>query len=168
MENKKMKPKYLSSLIEESYSSFARMKSGIRTTGLVAIVGAMLGVGVYGCKKEEPKKEETSSPKSVSLKEELYEQTKIAFVSNRDGNFEIYVMNADGSKQKRLTNNPGFDGVPSWSPDGKEIAFASDRDRNHEIYVMNADGSAQKRLTSHRAIKAKHINHGKEDPKHNS
>src|SRR5216117_1165506 len=43
---------------------------------------------------------------------------KIAFTSDRDGNPEIYVMNADGTEQVRLTNNPGLDDFPTWSPDG--------------------------------------------------
>jgi hypothetical protein len=77
---------------------------------------------------------------------------KIAFDSLRDGNYEIYVMNVDGSGIKRLTNSPAHDGVPSWSPDGKKIAFSSDRDGNDEIYVMNADGSDQKRLTNNPAV----------------
>ncbi len=41
---------------------------------------------------------------------------KIAFASNRDGNFEIYVMNADGSDQTNLTNDPEYDWAPAWSP----------------------------------------------------
>jgi len=41
---------------------------------------------------------------------------KIAFESNRDGNYEIYVMNADGSGQTNLTDNPASDGIPGWSP----------------------------------------------------
>src|SRR5919112_1705539 len=75
---------------------------------------------------------------------------QIAFVSLRDGNDEIYVMNADGSDQTNLSNNDANDFNPSWSPDGERIAFSSDRDENatHEIYVMNAeDGSEQTRLT---------------------
>ncbi len=96
---------------------------------------------------QEPEKD-TTPKKSVSLQEELYKQTKIAFSSNRDGNYEIYVMNADGSEQKRLTNNPAADGLPSWSPDGKKIAFQSTRDGNGDIYIMNADGREQKRLTN--------------------
>ena len=76
--------------------------------------------------------------------------TLIAFVSNRDGNNEIYVMNPDGSGQKRLTNHAANDEHPSLSPDGRRIAFASDRDGNSNIWVMNADGSgAPERLTSH-------------------
>ncbi len=72
---------------------------------------------------------------------------KIAFASNRDGNFEIYVLNADGG-QTRLTHNSNFDSEPRWSPDGTKIAFESDRDGNSEIYVMNPDGSGQTRVTS--------------------
>jgi hypothetical protein len=75
-------------------------------------------------------------------------QEKIAFASNRDGNTEIYVMNADGSNQVNLTNNAGNDFNPAFSPDGSKIAFASDRDGNQEIYVMNADGSNQVNLTN--------------------
>ena len=73
---------------------------------------------------------------------------RITFVSGRDGNAEIYVMNADGSSQTRLTNDPEWESSPSWSPDGSLIAFESSRDGNAEIYVMNADGSGQIRLTN--------------------
>src|SRR5660398_29019 len=77
---------------------------------------------------------------------------KIAFVSQRDGNDEIYTMNADGSNVHRLTfdpiGSPKNDLGPVWSPDGTRIAFVSNRDGNYEIYVMNADGSNQQRLTS--------------------
>ena len=76
-------------------------------------------------------------------------QAQIAFVSERDGNFEIYVMNTDGKNQRRLTNNPLEDRDPSWSPDGKQIAFSSRRDGNFEIYVMDANGGNQRNLTNH-------------------
>ena len=72
----------------------------------------------------------------------------IAFASNRDGNLEIYAINADGTGQVRLTNNPAIDGRPSWSPDSKYIAFTSNRDGNFQIYVMRADGTSLKRLTN--------------------
>jgi Tol biopolymer transport system component len=77
---------------------------------------------------------------------------KIAFVTNRDGNAEIYIMNADGSDQMRLTENSVSDLLPSWSPDGSKIVFDSDRDGNREIYIMNADGSGQTRLTNDPAV----------------
>jgi len=76
---------------------------------------------------------------------------KIAFASDRDGNNEIYVMNADGSNQTNLTNNPAWDNEPCFSPDGTKIAFKSYSDEIFgisKIYVMNADGSNQTRLTN--------------------
>jgi len=73
--------------------------------------------------------------------------TKIAFVTGRDGNREIYLMNPDGSGQVNLTNSPAFESTPVWSPDGSRIAFVSDRDGNLEIYAMNTDGSGQVNLT---------------------
>ena len=66
---------------------------------------------------------------------------RIAFVSGRDGNPEIYAMNADCSGVERLTDSDGTDSGaenPVWSPDGQRIAFVS---RGWEIYAMNADGS---------------------------
>ena len=74
-------------------------------------------------------------------------QAQIAFVSDRDGNFEIYVMSINGKNQRRLTKSRGGDWTPSWSPDGKRIVFSSGRDGNREIYVMDADGGNQQRLT---------------------
>lgn len=63
---------------------------------------------------------------------------RIVFHSERDGNWEIYVLNADGS-QVNLTNNPGNDWHPAWSPNGRRIAFQSARDGNWEIYVLNVE-----------------------------
>jgi Tol biopolymer transport system component len=78
---------------------------------------------------------------------------KIAFISDRDGNVEVYIMNADGANQTNLTNNPANDFSPSWSPDGTELVFISTRDdSNGEIYKMKADGSDVTRLTSNSAI----------------
>jgi TolB protein len=96
--------------------------------------------------------------------------TKIAFMSQQPGahgsdpNYDIFVMNADGSGLKQLTDAPGEDGFPSWSPDGTKIAYSSTRDDcsnstaadcrttgdigpYQTIYVMNADGSDQHRLS---------------------
>jgi len=73
---------------------------------------------------------------------------KIAFESDRSGNFEIYIMDTDGSHIRQLTFDTAFDGTPAWSPDGKRITFASERDNDPEIYIMNADGSDQKRITN--------------------
>jgi Tol biopolymer transport system component len=74
---------------------------------------------------------------------------QIAFGSSRDGDFEIYVMNADGSQPRRLTESPGIDMRPAWSSDGRQLAFTSLRDGNYEIYTINADGSGLRRMTNH-------------------
>jgi fibronectin type 3 domain-containing protein len=74
--------------------------------------------------------------------------TKIAFVSSRDGNNEIYIMNSDGTNQTRLTNNSADDRYPCFSPDGTKIAFQSNRDGYFGIYVMNIDGTGVTRLTN--------------------
>jgi Tol biopolymer transport system component len=71
---------------------------------------------------------------------------RIAFVSDRDGNNEIYVMNADGTGLTRLTDAGA--GYPAWSPDGSRIAFTSARDGHPNIYVMNADGTGVTQLTT--------------------
>ena len=85
---------------------------------------------------------------AVALAQSSGVQGKIAFTSNRDGNDEIYVMNADGTGVTRLTDNPASDQQPAWSPDGSRIAFTSTRDGNFDIYVMNADGTGVTRLTT--------------------
>jgi hypothetical protein len=101
------------------------------------IVFALLAALVYGVNVQQ---------------QQAAQAGRIAFASNRDGNFEIYVMNADGSGVTRLTNNPANDWQPSWSPDGRRIAFVSDRNGNPKIYVMNADGSGQTNLTNNPGI----------------
>jgi TolB protein len=84
--------------------------------------------------------------------------TKIAFTSNRTGDFEIFVMNADGTNPLNLSNDPGRSNFgPAWSPDGSRIAFTSNPGAtvgtggDDEIFVMNTDGSSLVNLTNHTA-----------------
>lgn len=74
---------------------------------------------------------------------------QIAFASSMHGDFEIYVMDADGANLRRLTRSPGLDIRPAWSPDGTCIAFTSNRDGRYEIYVMDRDGGGTRRVTDH-------------------
>ncbi len=75
------------------------------------------------------------------------EAGRIVFVSDKDGNPEIYSINTDGVDPDRLTNNTADDHSPQWSPDGSQIAFVSTRDGNPEIYIMNANGTGITRIT---------------------
>ncbi|MDA1191559.1 MAG: hypothetical protein O3A46_07745 [Candidatus Poribacteria bacterium] len=71
---------------------------------------------------------------------------RLAYVSDRDGNFEISVLDERG--QTRLTDHPARDVAPAWSPDGSKIAFVSDRSGRSELFVMNADGSDVAQITT--------------------
>jgi dipeptidyl aminopeptidase/acylaminoacyl peptidase len=64
-------------------------------------------------------------------------------------NWEIYVINADGTNHVRLTHHSSLDRWPCWSPDGTKIAFASTRDGDSDIYMMNSDGTGVVNLTNH-------------------
>jgi Tol biopolymer transport system component len=74
--------------------------------------------------------------------------SKIAFSSLREGNWELYVMDADGSNQKNISLHTARDLPVVWSPDGRKIAFQSNRTGAGDIYVMNSDGSGLTRLTT--------------------
>ena len=109
------------------------------------IAGCLLFAGLCVCATNE----------ELLLKNALASNTgRIVFTSFRDGNPEIYVMDADGGNQENLTNHPAFDGAPDWSPDGTKIAFDSNRDGGpSQIYVMDADGKNVFRLTEGRGQK---------------
>jgi len=83
-------------------------------TKLVPLLTVFLGLSLSACTSATP-------------------TGKIAFSSNRDGNAEIYVMNADGTDLMRMTHDPAPDTNPVWSPDGTRFAYNRD---NNEIFVM--------------------------------
>jgi tetratricopeptide (TPR) repeat protein len=71
---------------------------------------------------------------------------KIAFMSDRDGNWEIYVINVDGSGLLRLTDNASDDGLPAWSPDGNFIAYMSNRGGSWALHAIRPDGADDQKL----------------------
>lgn len=73
---------------------------------------------------------------------------RVAFVSHRTKNNDIWLMDADGARQTQLTTDPKDDVNPAFSPDGSKIVFASKRAGSFDIWVMNADGTGQRQLTT--------------------
>ena len=83
---------------------------------------------------------------STSVRAKAPTTEKIVFMSKRDGNAEIYIMNPDGSEQINLTQHPAADYNPAWSPNGKHILFSSDRDGIFDLYLMDVDGTNVRRI----------------------
>jgi Tol biopolymer transport system component len=76
---------------------------------------------------------------------------RILFTSYRDGNPEVYLVRADGTRLRRLTRQPGEDYAADFSPDGRKILFSSDRTGLRQVYVMKLDGSERRNLTRSRS-----------------
>jgi TolB protein len=66
---------------------------------------------------------------------------QIVYMSERDGNRDLYIMDLEGNDIRRLTAEPTYDYEPAWSPDGEQIVFVSRRTGDSEIYIMDADGT---------------------------
>lgn len=116
-----------------------------------------------GCKLESPRNEcwgtglvIMSAEPGVQTPQELTSElgdtapaaygNRIAFMSDRDGDWELYAVNADGSDLQQLTENSVHDGLPTWSPDGEAIAFVSDQGGRWAIWAISPDGSNRRKL----------------------
>jgi TolB protein len=95
---------------------------------------------------------ETPQPGGVTSTPQPYAQGRIAFASNRDGDFEIYVLDLRTGTLAQLTDNDRSDHAPAWSPDGTRIVFVSDRDGDDDLWVMGTDGMDQVQLTGSTAM----------------
>ena len=73
--------------------------------------------------------------------------SRIVYASNRDGNYELYVVDADGQNPERVTMTTANEAEPNWTPDGQQIVYQSDASGGLQIWIMNADGSNQRALT---------------------
>jgi len=73
--------------------------------------------------------------------------TQIVYMSERNKNRDLYIMDLEGNDIVRLTDDPTYDYEPAWSPDGSQIVFVSRRTGDSEIYIMDADGKNVVQLT---------------------
>jgi Tol biopolymer transport system component len=88
-----------------------------------------------------------------STAQTFHRNGKIAFTSDRDGNFEIHTINPDGSDLVRLTNSAEAESYPTWSPDGRMIAFISQTPAGaRAIFRMNEDGTNKVQITTTRSL----------------
>ena len=136
--------------------------------GLLAALAAALLMAVLGCTTAATGQAERNlvtevptqvAPTAITNNEAADrrlswspDSRRIAFQSNQDGDWDIYVVNADGSEVTQITKNFDEDATAVWSPDGDRIAFVSDRNDDargtYDIYVTNTDGSEIVQLTS--------------------
>ena len=118
------------------------LKDGrILYSGCVGQDCGLFAVNADGANPQQITKDSTDSAPAVSP-----DGSRIAFMSQRDGNWEVYVVNVDGTGLVRLTTNHANDGLPVWSPDGSSIAYASDTGGAWSLWVMGADGSNARQL----------------------
>ena len=109
---------------------------------LIGMVGAAL---MTGCFPRMPTNQAAQQPAATDASFSP-DGSEILFAANHDGDLEIFVVNADGSDQRQLTDNDGQDFFPSWSPDGNTIVFSSDRSGAVELFLMDTDGGNQRPL----------------------
>ncbi|MFO7915380.1 MAG: hypothetical protein R6U13_07785 [Desulfatiglandaceae bacterium] len=116
---------------------------------LLAIIACLVG-GVLHAQPSNPTLEQitrfTKAYPAISPSGD-----RLAYMSNADGDFDIYVSWLGERRVKQLTDAPGRDGTPVWSPDGTRIAFQSFREGPSQIYVMDATGAHQRNLSQNNA-----------------
>jgi Tol biopolymer transport system component len=76
------------------------------------------------------------------------ERTRVAFSSNRSGSFDLYLMDSDGQRLRRLTSSSGGEGEPAWTPDGGHIVYTATTGTATQVWIMSADGGDNRQLTT--------------------
>src|SRR5215216_637071 len=120
-----------------------------RTTFNVSVFAMMLTL--VACQKEAGSfNSPTQSSVSATQKEisSNKQQRMVLFNSDRDGDYEVYAMNEDGSNLVQLTDNSVLDGRATWSSNGQLIAFVSGAAGSRDIYVMNANGHGLRNVSN--------------------
>src|SRR5215208_1868709 len=110
---------------------------------MLAAVGLVVALA-YGCAGSESAVDNSDE---LSSKEGQIAFTRISKWEGTDIESDIYSINVEGTRERRLTDSPSLDGFPSWSPDGQRLVFATDRaGGNWELYVMNSDGTERRKV----------------------
>jgi Tol biopolymer transport system component len=122
-------------------------KLAVRTS-VALLAGGLVLLGTAALSQSQSQQPEASKELLQELKDYPH---KIVYESNREGNFELYLMNADGSHPANLTNTPDVDEVfPRPSPDGRKICFVADEGKGdakvRNLYYMNLDGTGRTKI----------------------
>lgn len=131
--------------------------SGLVLTGVLDQFDSITDMSQPSSENGLPSATKISKPPSTNEPSSLGEVThssledklagKVVFSSNRDGNWQIYVMADDGSDETNVSNSPFNAAMPSWSPDGSKIAYTSDEDGDRDIFVMDFNGANPIRIS---------------------
>src|SRR5438132_9766358 len=125
------------------------MNHYLSALGSATVVLALAGLPAF---LADARSGEKQPEESKDLRDELKSyRHKIVYESNRDGNFELYLCNADGSNPVDLTNTKDIDELyPKPSPDGTKICFVADEGKGdakiRNVYIMNSDGSGRTKI----------------------
>jgi TolB protein len=126
----------------------------------LVLIFLILSLGLFGCSPTltpdeivttESPLPTPSLPSSTFTSPVLPKEREILFHSNRNGDFDLYLMKADGSDTEALTSASGNDVEPQWAPDGQSIVFSSDRDGDYEVYTLSLATEQAQRLTENPA-----------------
>ena len=111
------------------------------TASILMVMFLILGIGYYYL-NHFGLSSDSEGPAEMTVRR----AGKIAFASNRDGSWDIWTMNPDGSDPVNLTRDVASDFKPTWSPTGEQILFVSFREGGESLYLMDADGSNIRRV----------------------
>ena len=124
----------------------------IYVVGEIIVASSRAGPGkfqLYAAERSNLAQLTRLTPDTASASDPAFsaDGSRIAFVSQRDGNAEIYVMNADGTGTTRITNDPVTDGKPAFTSDGALVFHSSRTAGKQQIWAVNADGTGLTQLT---------------------
>lgn len=134
------------SLARESGDSYGAMPAWLAGDRIVHRACSPAGCGLYVMRSNGSNLVRLTSGENDRAPAGSPDGSRIAFMSDREGNWEIYVINIDGTGLRRLTNSLLRDGLPTWSPDGGWLAFVAERDGRWFVWAMRPDGSEQREL----------------------